>query len=182
MNIQRALATDGWMEPVELEYLASLAQRSRVIVELGSWKGRSTLALAQNTNGVVFAVDVWEDNPLGPMGTGMRGSIFAEFQENTRGLANIIPIVATTANAFEAMKIAGIRPDLIFIDACHEYEAVREDILNWRSLLTPFYLLTGEHVLCGHDFVGDYPGVAKAVTELVPEFRLVNSIWTTEGA
>ena len=174
MNLERALAIDGWMERVELEYLAQAASRSLVIAELGSWKGRSTIALAQNTPGVVFAIDVWEDNPLAAMGTGVRGSIFHEFQENTRGIPNICPIVATTKQAFYVLQDAAVRFDMIFIDACHDFEHVKQDIENWSRLLSK------EGILCGHDFVGDYPGVARAVQLLIPHYRLVNSIWTTE--
>jgi len=45
MNIERAQATTGWMSDAELTYLAECAGKSTAIVEIGSWKGRSTLAL-----------------------------------------------------------------------------------------------------------------------------------------
>jgi predicted O-methyltransferase YrrM len=174
VKLESALKTDGWMEQVELEYLAETASNSLTIAELGCWKGRSTLALAENTPGVVFAIDVWEDNPLAKMGTGIHGSIFAEFQQNTRELSNVCPIVLDTDRAWKIMSEAGLRFDLIFIDACHEYEQVKRDIQNWKKLLSE------GGILCGHDFVGDYPGVAQAVRELIPKFRLVNSIWIME--
>lgn len=174
MNLTKALAADGWSEQIELEYLASAASKSKVIAELGSWKGRSTLAMAENTEGIVFAVDVWEDNPLQPTGMGMRGGIFEEFQRNTRGVTNICPVVLYTPVAAYAMTRAGVKFDLIFIDACHTFEAVSLDIMLWRPLLNP------GGILCGHDFVGDFPGVAIAVKQLIPKFRVINSIWTTE--
>jgi predicted O-methyltransferase YrrM len=174
MNLANALATDGWMDEAELEFLATTASRSKIIAELGSWKGRSTLAMAENTTGVVFAIDVWEDNPLAPTGQGMRGSIFPEFQHNTRNQYNICPVVLDTNTASSVMRRAGIRFDMIFIDACHDFEAVRQDILQWLPLLSR------SGVLCGHDFFGDYPGVAQAVKLLIPKYRLVNSIWIAE--
>lgn len=174
MNLERSLSTDGWMKECELIYLASAAKRSLVIAELGSWKGRSTLALAENTDGVVFCVDVWEDNPLRPMYTGVRGSIFWEFQENTHEITNVIPLVTTTDLAAAAMKEIGAKFDLVFIDACHDFDSVERDILSWRPLLRD------EGILCGHDFIGGYPGVAQAVKLHVPRYRLINSIWTTE--
>lgn len=60
--------------------------------------------------------------------------------------------------------------DLVFIDADHSYEAVKEDIVLWESLVKP------NGVLCGHDYGIDrdygkdekprHPGVAKAVDEI----------------
>jgi predicted O-methyltransferase YrrM len=55
INIARALATDGWMSEAELFWLATQAQQHRRIVELGSFLGRSTRALADHTPGIVYA-------------------------------------------------------------------------------------------------------------------------------
>ena len=176
MNLGRAIATDGWMEAAELEYLAQAASKCKLIAELGSWKGRSSLALAQNTQGTVFCIDKWGGNALTGGEYGAAGSIFAEFQANIHGIPNIVPVTLDTMSAARSLGNVGLRFDMVFIDACHTYEAVKADIENWRELLTP------QGILCGHDFFGDYPGVARAVRELLMPFRLVNSIWTTEEA
>src|SRR3990172_2076152 len=61
MNIENALKiNEGWMERHDLEWLATYAAKSKRIVEVGSWHGRSTTVLADNTEGIVFAVDTWE--------------------------------------------------------------------------------------------------------------------------
>lgn len=60
--------------------------------------------------------------------------------------------------------------DLVFIDADHSYESVKKDILKFTPKLKTNGLLTG------HDI--DYPGVNKAVNELIKEFDVgPNFVW-----
>ncbi len=61
MNIKDALATEGWMKPSDLEWLAEKASTFQTIVEVGSWMGRSTMAMADDTEGfgAILAVDTW---------------------------------------------------------------------------------------------------------------------------
>jgi predicted O-methyltransferase YrrM len=60
--------------------------------------------------------------------------------------------------------------DLVFIDADHGYDSVKRDIIAY----TPKLKTTG--LLTGHDI--DYPGVNKAVKELIKEFDIgPNSVW-----
>lgn len=48
IDIVRALGIHGWMEPFELEWLAQRAREATTIIEVGSWKGRATRALADH--------------------------------------------------------------------------------------------------------------------------------------
>ena len=48
------------MSPLELEWLAQQAQHG-IVVEIGSWMGRTTRAMADSKiDGVIYAVDTWE--------------------------------------------------------------------------------------------------------------------------
>ena len=65
MSIERALTIPGWMTEAELSYIADRASRSKIIVELGSWRGRSAVAWSENTDGIVYCVDTWDINAFG---------------------------------------------------------------------------------------------------------------------
>lgn len=60
--------------------------------------------------------------------------------------------------------------DIIFIDADHSYDAVKKDIIAYTPKLKKNGLLTG------HDI--DYPGVNKAVKEMIKDFDVgPNYVW-----
>ena len=179
IDISYSLTVDGWMAPAELEYLASLAQKSQCILEVGSWKGRSTSALAANTLGLglVVAVDTWRgsvEHQAELKGKPVSG-VWNEFMTNTAQYDNIWPVPMNSLAASQVISMSPMRFDMIFIDASHDYESVKADIEAWLPLLAP------GGILCGHDAYRW--GVKLAVKQLVPKWRIVpnTSIWTTEG-
>lgn len=182
ISIQRAKGIQGWMADKELQYLAETANRSRIIVEIGSWIGRSTCAMAVSTCGKLYAVDTWKGSPGDVEHDKILAGkppdwLFEQFRANMAGLDNIEPMRMTSVEASDVLWKAGVKADLIFIDGQHTEEGAASDIRAWRS-----HLAEGG-ILCGHDFADYCPGVKKAVTALVPKFRVVpgTSIWTTEG-
>lgn len=63
----------------------------------------------------------------------------------------------------KASKVVQNNLDLVFIDADHSYESVKQDIELWAPKLKP------KGILCGHDYATDAPGVIKAVDEIFGE-------------
>jgi len=154
------------MEPAELTWLAQQAALHKIIVEIGSFKGRSTRALADNTEGLVIAVDDF----YGPREIEYEGRhrIYEQFLANTAGLANLAVIKANHRELPEP----NFTPDMVFLDGSHEYADIKRDILFWLPRMSP------NACLAGHDF-GWCVGVDTAVRELLPNFQVApgTSIW-----
>jgi len=182
VNIERALKVEGFMHEKELEYLASLAQKSKAIMEVGSWSGRSARAFADNTPGLVFCTDTWADNAYGSAPaeeTCIANWLWSAFQRNVGYLNHVFSWRMNSIDGAAKAIAHGFTFDLIFIDAGHEYEDVKADILAWRPLLRE------GGILAGHDLYPDgpyHPGVLQAVNELVGKYTVHGTIWSTEGA
>jgi hypothetical protein len=84
-----------------------------------------------------------------------------------QGVADmIVPLPATSENAATILAHKGIRPQLVYIDATHEYFAVKRDLqLYWQ-------LLTDNGVLLGDDYAA-WPGVTQAANEFAKERNLL---------
>lgn len=168
------------MTELELEWLAEQGKAHRNIIEVGSWKGRSTVALASG-GAIVTAVDTWLGVPHDPVTQEtwypetLEGPdvIFNQFLRNVDGL-RVAPLRMPSANAAVALAASvGRFFDMVFIDADHRYEAVVADILAYRQLIRPGGLLAG------HDYQARCPGVIQAVSELVPDAAIgPDSIWS----
>lgn len=179
-NLDAALAIQGWMKPVELRWLAEQASRARLVVEVGSWKGRSTRALGENVRGCVFAVDTWagqaDDSTHVNRELAQRGraEVYGEFLRNVGDLIaarRVIPVESTSIEAAEAFtRTHGLGVfDLVFLDGEHGYEGVRADIAAYLPLVRPGGLMAG------HDF--PKPGVRRAVLERFKEVSTEGAIW-----
>jgi len=178
VDISPSMGVPGWMSNAELLYLASVARRSRLIVEIGCWQGRSTVTLAANTSGTVYAVDPWK--PYDELSAEYAAHpdepdwVFKAFLWNTARYPNVHPIPMPSLAAAADFVRTSTKFDFIFIDAAHDEASVTADIEAWRPLLST------NGVLAGHDYDPEgFPGVSAAVNRLVPRFSVIDSIWTT---
>lgn len=152
----------GWMSGDELDFLYTEAQKMDSIVEIGSYKGRSTLALLEACKGQVVAVDTW----LGSPGLNMDGTEYDTFIENTKGYDNLEVCKKDSVDASEDIG----EVDMVFIDGEHTYEGVKRDIEAW--------LPKTKKLICGHDHDNEFTGVIQAVKETIGEIDGVrDSIW-----
>jgi Methyltransferase domain len=180
VDISRAEAIPGYMADVELRWLAHHAAKADVIVEVGSYKGRSTRALADHCPGVVYAVDPWDGGYENDDGSQAKwidtAGAFRDFQDNMRDhieTGRVVPVKGIFGRVSMPERIV---PDLVFIDGDHRYSAVKADIDMACRMLRH----QSGGVLCGHDYRHkDWPGVKKAVDEIFAgvHVEVCRSIW-----
>ena len=161
---------EGFLSDKEGELLYHLAKNCRgegVIVEIGSWKGRSTIWLGQGSKAgkkvKIYAIDPHTGATEQKQ---VYDSIwtFEEFKKNVQNAKVddlVCPIVKTSA---EAAKDFTLPVELIFIDGAHEYEAVKLDFDWWY----PQVIEGG--IMAFHDTIWN-EGPKKVVKELVYKSR-----------
>lgn len=118
---------DGWLGSREgpyLYFLAKMGSRLGAVVEIGSWKGKSTIWLAKGCEAVlgakVYSVD--------PHGDGSE----KEFRQNIR-MAGVEPfLVPLVKPSMEAVKRWDQPIGLLWIDGDHSYGSVRSDFFSWE--------------------------------------------------
>jgi hypothetical protein len=174
VDISHALTVQGWMSPAELTFLAETAAKvpqGGAVVEIGSYMGRSSCALAANTPAAVYCVDAWRD--LGPEGwfAGPWATV-DNHRANTSQFQNIVRIHLSSIFAAQYFAAEGTRFAMIFIDGSHNEFNVRQDITIWRPLLAE------GGTFCGHDYSNnDWPDVKRVVDELISNVTTVETIW-----
>jgi predicted O-methyltransferase YrrM len=116
----------GWLTDEEADALYELARACRgdgVIVEIGSWKGKSTVCLGlgslAGSSVPVYAIDPHADYRFG------------DFKDNVEraGIAELVrPIASLSQPAADGFD----EPiELLFVDGSHEYDLVLEDFEKW---------------------------------------------------
>lgn len=163
--------------------LASMVPKGGIIVELGSYLGDSSKAIAKgiragDNQATLFCVDTWRgvwakvedgktDAERAMAQTLLHTDARVTFESNMTGIPHVT-LQMSTDQAVSKFRDGSV--DMIFIDADHSYDAVRADILNWMPKLKPGAFL------CGHDY-RNYEGVTKAVEETVGAFSVRETIW-----
>lgn len=174
--INKALSIPGWMSEAELNWLAEHAKESLITVEFGCYLGRSTRALADNTNGIVYAVDPWdgiyyENN--GKRAEWLNTAVMDVFIDNLKDHVDSGKVLPIKEFSW-AFKVP-VRANLVFIDGDHRYDEVKSDIYKALSILK------SGGIISGHDYTHpDWPGVKQAVDELLGTVHHCDSIWWTK--
>lgn len=161
-------AIEGWMAKEELNFLHDTAKDMKTIVEVGSWKGRSTHALASSCPGTVWAVDTWKGSRQeqeGPHVEATVHEILPIFKENMKDFMNVVAVEMESVEAAKMFEDKSV--DMVFIDGAHDYESVKADIAAW--------LPKAKTLICGHDY--QWHSVQEAVTEAFGELDTAGTIW-----
>lgn len=140
------------------------------IVEIGSWEGKSTIALAnamypQN----IYAVDTWKGSP-GEISWELakERNVFLRFRENidTATKGNVTIAKMGWRHFFHEY---GQPLKFVFIDAEHSYKEVRENI----ELVLPRMVPGG--VICGDDV--HHPPIQRAVWDTLGNTPVRGTLW-----
>lgn len=169
--IINALKIDGFMTEEELTWLYQTAQRMNSIVEIGSWKGRSTSVLLAGCKGSVTAVDNWTGHDPASNGslevTAATEDVFNTFLDNVGHFPNLHVMQMSSADA--ADEYGTQTADMVFIDAEHTYEGCKADIAKWAPKARKLIAL--------HDYSAAWQGVMQAVNEAFgPAVKVVGTI------
>lgn len=155
---------ENWSNYTNLYKLfVQILQNGSTFVEVGTWKGRSISffaveAINSNKNINCFCVDTWQgskEHANDPYV--INNTLYEKFLENTKPVSHYIkPIKKTSVDAASDFEDGSI--DVVFIDANHEYDAVKEDIRAWLPKIK------NGGIMAGHDY--DWSGVNAAVHEM----------------
>lgn len=176
MLLEAAHNIQGWMSNTELAWLAQRAKEAEIIFEYGCYKGRSTRALADNTPGIVYAIDPWDG--FYPCNDGQKHSIdtnvYPEFERNLQDhieSGKVIPI-KDFSWSFKPL----VKADFIFIDGDHRFDAVMDDIKHALKYINSW------GIIAGHDYGhNEWYGVKQAVDTMFPgKFEVIDSIWSVK--
>lgn len=163
-------AIDGWFSEEDASFYKFALDRVEGpahFVELGSYKGRSSafmaVEIANSNKDVRFdCIDVWLPNL-------MYGDLdFRTFKENMAGLVlyhNPVKMEITAASKFYDDNTL----DMVFIDADHSYEAVKNDIMHWLPKVKSGGLISG------HDIA--HEPVRQAVIEAFGSYQTIGNCW-----
>lgn len=167
--LPRLIRSHVWAMPEhELLTLGAIARMTapRCVVEFGTFRGGSTLAIAANMpGGRVVTVDIepgQRQTHEHGLGTGLPEFEVGCLFQGTRYAPMIEQRFANTLT-FEAGDLVG-RADLVFVDADHTYEFTRRDTATALRLVRP-----GGWILW-HDYTwepqhSECAGVTRAVNE-----------------
>ncbi len=143
--MERVREVDGWMTPGQAATLYDAAMRCPAggrIVEIGSFRGRSTIVLATGAapDVDVIAIDPHAGNDRGPQEIEGFEEAAADdhalFNENlaAAGVAERVRHVREFSDAALAAVDGAV--DVLYIDGAHRYAPARADIVAWGARVT----------------------------------------------
>jgi predicted O-methyltransferase YrrM len=142
----RAAPSDGWMTEAQGRRLWDRARAlgsSARIVEIGSFRGRSTVLLARAArDGVaVVAIDPHAGNDRGPRQIAAepeRGRLDHELFLANLDAAGVAGRVRHVREPSQVALDAVDGPvDLLYVDGAHRYPSARDDVARWGDRLVP---------------------------------------------
>jgi predicted O-methyltransferase YrrM len=186
-----AVDMQGWGSNHQVFSVVLKKVRPELIVELGTWKGGSAIHMANITKSLglsceIACIDTWLGSPQIYMRRDdqfyaslnhVNGypSLYYTFLKNVvhSGHSDVItPIPMASEHAAMVLSHFGVKADILYIDAAHDYLSVKSDLERYWPLLKD------GGVLIGDDYRA-WPGVTKASTEFAGHLGI--PIYATHG-
>jgi hypothetical protein len=166
----------GTLDEADDAMLVALLHRAAMhpgpIVEIGTLFGLTTRLIAAHARSdqAVITVDNFCWNPFG-LPPALHEA-FARKVLRTELAGGRVTLEVADSAAFRA-RYRGPVPALVFLDADHSYEPVRDEIAWAKSLGVP--------IICGHDYGVARFGVTRAVDQAFPNGVTVGgTVWAWE--
>lgn len=165
-----AIGVQGFLHSSELEQLIDLAC-GKDVLEVGSFMGLSAWGMAQTAHSL-FCVDTFAANSAGQQQMSSPQTLVAFLKAVSR-YRNVKHFMGTSEEAHRQAHpidknteggafIPHGQFDMIFLDAMHTYDSVKDDIARWWPRVK------AGGIMAFHDYGhGDFPGVKQAVDEVL---------------
>lgn len=151
----------GWHSQHPYLTRAIAEARPGIVVEVGVWKGASVVTMAKEIerlklDAVVIAIDTWLGSSEHYLWEKFIPDLDFEFgyprlyHKFAANICNeklqdiVVPLPLDSINGFQLLKERGIRPDVLHIDAGHDYLSVMGDLKAWWPQLTDKGILIGD--------------------------------------
>ncbi len=173
----------GWFSFQEIySYIVKISRNEARFVEVGCLLGKSLSYLSieitnSGKNIELYGVDTWPKMRVDQKGykegglSKFEGDTFKAFQWNMKssGIDNITPIRMLSSEAAKQFEDRSL--DFVFIDAEHDYNSVKNDILSWLPKIK-----NGGYI-GGHDYEMD--SVKKFIKEQFDGKFIIGTITTS---
>ena len=153
---------EGFLDHFEVYNLALSKFNEGHFVEIGTYRGRSAayLGVEVHNSGKRIKVDTIDNYSTSKDSSAHSTGAYPETIRNLKPLAHIVnPINITSTEAAKNYKDHSL--ELVYIDASHDYDSVRDDIRAWLPKVKKGGIISGD------DY--GWEGVQRAVNELVPK-------------
>lgn len=135
---------EGWLTPSEangLLEIAGLLKADSSVVEIGSWKGKSTFCIGMGLRkGTIYCIDPF--NAAGEEGskeiyekTKGEKTLLDQFKNNMKSLPRKVEIEILKGYSHEFIHSINHKIDFLFIDGDHSIEGCKFDYLNYYPML-----------------------------------------------
>lgn len=145
-----------------LQLVESMGRDDLAVVEVGVYRGQGTKCFLDSGKvKKIYCIDPWISgyDPTDIASSTDMVAVEADFDKRVGDDDRVVKLKGTLQQHAKFLSEIGV--DVVYIDACHQYESAKDDIETAVEIVKP------KIAVCGHDYVKDWSGVVKAVDEVV---------------